>query len=320
MKKINILVFFCMVVFLSVGNLYAQEDKEINKTFKAKRSVRIQTTSGDCEVITGRAGEIKVNIVYSVRPEEAFEPEFRERGNSLRLKERWYGSSSGSVLWIVTVPPETKIEFSTASGDLLLEEMKNTTKANTASGEIVVKNSEGEFDFSTASGDIVIEDSQGEFDLSTASGEIEADNIQGFIDMSTASGDIDVKDSKGTFDLSCASGNVKASNILFEDESSFSTASGKVNVKPGETPKYDLNLSSASGNVTLDYNGYDVQGYFEFTARKRRGRIVSPFDFDKEEEFERNDREYMRKSFTKGGGEPRIFIETASGRAILKAR
>jgi len=318
MKKLHILIFFCSLVFLSAGITFAQEKKEIHKTFTGKRSVRIQTASGDCEIKKGSSDQIIVDLVYSVRPGDAFEPEFRERGNTLRLKERWYGSSSGSVLWTITVPPETKIQFSTASGDLTINGTTNTVKASSASGEIIIENAEGEFDLNTASGDITIEDSKGEFDLSTASGEIEAYNLQGLMNMSTASGDIDVKDSKGTFELSCASGNVDASNITIEDESSFNTASGKVNVEPAESPKYDLNLSSASGNVTLDYNGKEVRGYFEFTARKRRGRIVSPFDFDKEEEFERNNREYVRKSFTRAGKEPMIFIETASGRAILK--
>jgi DUF4097 and DUF4098 domain-containing protein YvlB len=318
MKNLAKIMVVYLALFLGMGNSYAQEEEEMHKTFKAKRSVRIQTVSGDCVVKRGSSDKIQVDLVYSVEPKKSFEPEFQERGDVLRLKERWYGSSSGEVIWTLTVPPKTEIDFSTASGDLSIDGMTSSFEANTASGEITVKNSEGQFDFSTASGDIILEDSQGEFDLSTASGEIEAYNIGGLIDLSTASGDIDVTDSKGTYDLSCASGNIDASDILVEEESFFSTASGKVYVKPAESPEYDLELSSASGNVTLDYNGNPIKGYFEFTARKRRGRIVSPVAFDKEEEFERHDRTYVRKSFTKGSGEPRIYIETASGRAILK--
>jgi hypothetical protein len=49
-----------------------------------------------------------------------------------------------------------------------------------------------------------------------------------------------------------------------------------------------------------------------------RGRIVAPFDFDDEEEFERWGQDYARKSFKRGNDGPMIAIETASGRAELK--
>ena len=148
--------------------------------------------------------------------------------------------------------------------------------------------------------------------------EIEADNIKGYIDMSTASGNIDVADSQGTFELSCASGDIDASNILIEAESSFSTASGKVYVMPAKSPEYDLELSTASGRATLDYHGNPIIGYFEFTARKDKGKITSPIKFDKEEEFKRGEYVYVKKSFTKDREIPKITIKTASGRAILK--
>lgn len=318
MKNLHKTIVLCLVVFLSMGNIYAQKREDIHKTFKGKRLIRIRTVSGDCIIKKGESNKILVDLVSSVQPKEAFEPEFKEIGDVLKLRERWYGSSSGDVTWTLTVPPKTEIEFSTASGDLSIEGMNSSIEAKTASGDIIVEGSEGEFDFNTASGEITIEDTQGEFDLSTASGEIEADNIQGYIEMSTASGDIDVADSKGTFELSCASGDIDASNILIEAESSFSTASGKVYVTPANSPEYDLELSSASGRVTLDYNGNPIKGYFEFTARKDRGKITSPIKFDNEEEFERNEYIYVRKSFTKRGSTPKIYIKTASGRATLK--
>ena len=117
---------------------------------------------------------------YSEKLEKSFEPEFQERGNSIRLTERWFGSSSnGFITWTITVPAGTEIDFSTASGDLSISETNNMFKANTASGEITVDNSKGEFDFNTASGNISFEKVNGEIDLSTASGDIEAYDIQG---------------------------------------------------------------------------------------------------------------------------------------------
>ena len=98
MKTLHKTVVLCIMVCLVAGNTLGQENEEIHKTFKAKKTVAISTVSGDCIVKQGGSDKILVDLVYSVEPEDAFKPEFRERGNSLRLKERWYGSnSSGRV-------------------------------------------------------------------------------------------------------------------------------------------------------------------------------------------------------------------------------
>jgi DUF4097 and DUF4098 domain-containing protein YvlB len=321
-KKMNRKILGVVLTIALILNgiaLFAQVDKEIHKTYGAKKSVRIKTVSGECFIKAGSAGKIIVDLVYSAELEGAFEPEITESGTSLRLRERWYGSSqSGRITWTVTVPPETEIEFSTASGDLSVDGLTKSIEASTASGDIEVQNTKGEYDISTASGEVTIEGGQGEFDISTASGDIEAYQLQGEFDMSTASGDIEISDSQGMFDLSCASGGVETSNIIIEEESSFSTASGEVYVKLGKTSEYDLDISSASGRAILDYNGNPIKGTFEFTAKKRRGRIESPFSFDHEEEYERYDQIYMRKTFTKGGSAPKIIISTASGKAALR--
>ncbi|MCK4559511.1 MAG: DUF4097 family beta strand repeat protein [Calditrichia bacterium] len=312
-------ILFVSMLLIGWSVLYAQEMKEINKTFEAKKNVRIQTVSGDCIIKAGDPGKITVHVEYSERAEDSFEADMQEKSNSLKLRERWYGSSSGGrVKWTVTVPPETEIEFSTASGDLSVEEINNMLDASTASGDITIENSQGEFEISTASGDINIVDSKGEFDFSTASGDIKSSQMTGEMDFSTASGDIKMRNSEGFFELSCASGDIDASGITIKEESTFSTASGDVEVKLAESSEFDLDLSTASGDVTLDYNGNEIRGYFEFTAKKRSGNIRSPIDFDKEEEYGRNGDEYMRKSFSKGGNTPKIFISTASGRVVLK--
>ena len=142
--------------------------------------------------------------------------------------------------------------------------------------------------------------------------------MSGELDFSTASGDIKIRTAQGHFDLSCASGDVEATRITLDEESEFSTASGDVEVQLDKTSEYDIEISTASGDVTLDYSGNDIKGYFEFSAKKRSGNIKSPIDFDREEEFGRNGDEYVKKSFTRGGGTPKIYISTASGRISLK--
>ncbi|UCF04106.1 MAG: DUF4097 family beta strand repeat protein [bacterium] len=311
--------------------------EEVQKTFEGIKEIEINTVSGDCIIKTHRSDEVIVDLFYDVEPKGAFKYKIKESGKTLLIKERWGpGSSQGEVTWTLTVPAETEIEFSSASGDLTasgltkaietstasgdidIEDFKGEMEIAAASGDIDVRNAHGEIEISTASGDIKIRKSGGEIELNTASGEIDAVDISDEIDLNTASGDIEVSDSKGVFELNCASGSITAKGITIEGMSGFSTASGEVEIILAETSEYDLELSSASGDVCLDYNGNPVKGFFEFTARKRRGRISCPFDFDDEEEFDENGHTYVRKSFSRKGDTPTIYLSTASGKAQLK--
>ena len=300
MKNLGKAVILLSAVLLLTGNSYAGKRKELNKEFEAKENIDINTTSGDCIIQQGSADKILVHVEYSVHPEDAFNPVFKERKSTLKINERWSGSSSGDVIWTITVPENTKIEFSTASGDFSMEDAKN------------------DLNISTASGDVSIDNVTGEFEISTASGDVDADDVSGELDISTASGDIKIDDSQALFELSCASGDIEASRITITEESSFSTASGDVEVDLAKTAEYDLDLSAASGDVSLDYNGNEMKGYFELTAKKRWGGISSSVEFDGEEEFEKHGRTYVRKYFTAGLKEPQINISTASGEIKLK--
>ena len=318
MKKVSMIYVISLVILLGISNLLAFGPDNVHKEFKGKSIVKIKTVSGDCIVKKGSSDKIIVDLKSSVNPEDSFEPEFRESGKTLKIIEHWHGSSSGNVTWTITVPQNTEIDFSTASGDLSVYGLNSKIEANTASGEITIENSEGEFKISTASGDVNVEEIKGEIDFSTASGDIDASNINGEIEICTASGEIDIDNASGFFELSCASGDIDIKNITIEEESSFSTASGNVEVELAKSAQYDLNLSAASGDVTLNYNGNPVKGYFELTARKNRGKIRSALKFDKETEFERYDQTYMKKVFTKGNDTPKIILETSSGKVTLK--
>ena len=318
MRK-GMMVVVAAVILLTAGSLtLAARENEVHKEFDGVKSVRLRTVSGDCIVKTHRSDKVVVDLFYDVDPEGAFDYEMDERRGRLVIKERWKGSSSGDVNWALTVPEGVDVEFTTASGDLEVTGPVGEVEASTASGDIELDNANGDIEVSTASGDVTIIGGDGELKVSTASGDVNAEKIAGDARISTASGEIEISDSKGIFELSCASGEITAEDIVVEGSSTFSTASGSVKVILAETAEYDLSLSAASGDVTLDYNGNPVKGYFEFKSRKRRGRITCPFDFDEEEEYERWDQTYVWKWFSKGGDEPEISLSTASGKITLK--
>jgi DUF4097 and DUF4098 domain-containing protein YvlB len=330
-----------LTLLLAFGLTMTASAKELHKTFSGIKAVDFSTVSGDVVIKTHKSSEVIVDVVYDVDPEGAVEFEFKESGKTLVIKEEWgkgkrHNYTSGKITWTLTVPADTEIEFSTASGDITasgltggidartasgdidLRDVKGDLEISTASGDADLVNLDGDIEISTASGDISVENASGDVELSTASGDIEASGLSDEIDLSVASGDIKISDSKGTFDIGCASGDIKATGIVITGESEFSVASGDIEVVLAKTCGFDLELSSASGNILLDYNGNEVKGFFEFTAHKRHGKIVCPFDFDNEEEYEEHGETYVRKSFSKGGDTPRIELSTASGKAELK--
>lgn len=326
-----------LVLMLPCVAAFAESGENVREEYDGVTSLDLNTVSGDCVIQTHGSSKAIVELYYDVDPEGAFRYRITNRRGKLVIKERWgRGSSSGDVRWTLTVPEGVGIEFSaasgdldasgplgsveasTASGDIEIEKVSGDMDISTASGDVTIVGADGEKDISTASGNIDLQNSGGEVKLSTASGDIKVDGAQGDMRLSTASGEIEVSDTRGGFKLSCASGEITARNVTIEDASSFSTASGEVEVILAETSKHDLELSTASGDVTLDYNGHSVEGFFEFEARKRRGRITCPFDFDTEEEFEENGRTYVRNTFTRNGDLPEVILHTASGSIALR--
>ena len=286
-----------LLVFAADGWTGTQEETH---TYKGLEVIRITTISGDCVIEKSPDSQVTVEVVWSYHPRDSFEPRFSERGKVLKLSEEMHDSNSGSSTWTVAVPDGVEVSF------------------NSASGGMVVTGLNGRFSCETASGSVRVDDSRGEFRFSSASGNIELRDCSGTFELSSASGDVELKDCTGDFEASSASGDVDAELVSLDDVSSFSAASGSVNVVLAKSAAYDLEVSSASGDAVLNYGGNQVVGYFEFTAMYRHGHIDAPFDFEDEEEFEHHGERYMRKWFTQGSDKPRILVSTGSGTVRLE--
>lgn len=269
------------ILILSLSS-FANAKRELVREFDKKEIVSLKTVSGDCIIKTGETDKIIVKVINEYSPRDSFEPSFRERDNALLIKEKIYGSNRGSSTWIITVPEGTEIDFSTASGEMMVRDYTGALRG------------------------------------STASGAYELINCKGLFDLKTASGSYDIKNCQGEFNIESASGNIYADGIIITEESDFTSASGNVKITLGATPKYDLNISTASGKAVLDYDGNKIVGFFEMTARYDKGRISAPFEFDDTEKFNRHGQRYIRNSITKKSDQPFITIATASGRATLR--
>jgi len=348
MKKIGIIISLGFVFLLSNCQVSAQKEREVNKSFAAKETIKISTVSGNCIVKKSDINQITIKLVYTY-PDDCFKYKIDESSDYIEVKEEFDGNCNGNSNWTISVPENTEVSFNSASGDFLingtikgvngntasgnikLENIGGEVKLNTASGDIMLSSMNGNLDLNTASGNIKMESVSGKSKLTTASGDIIGKNVTGEMKISVASGNVNIQSSKSNIDansasgdivlaniigalkLNTASGNVEADQVEIASESSFNTASGDVKVKLAKSAEYDLTLSTASGNVGLDYNGNEMKGYFEFTARYEKGEIVSAVKFDKEEVVEIEGKKYDKKSFTKGSSSPKITLKTSSG-------
>jgi hypothetical protein len=324
-------IFIALVLVPVPGGLLLGQQERIEKSYKAIKDLDIKTVSGDCIIQAGKGNKVTVEVVYDY-PGDCFEPEFIESDNRLRLRERFHGhrSCSGYSEWTITVPQTgLDLDYSTASGDLSVSSCQGTFDLESASGRIDISNCSGELKLDNASGRIEISDSQGEFTVDNASGRIKLRNVTGEFELDNASGNVDLSKVEGRFEVDNASGGVEARDISITGLSDFNTASGDIEVFLEKTLEHDVTFNTASGDILLDYNGHPFVGYFEFSARKGRGRIIAPFTFDKEEVIEPGDDRFygghwgsdwpmIRKSFTREKDSPQIILSTASGTVELR--
>ncbi|NJO88672.1 MAG: DUF4097 domain-containing protein [Chloroflexia bacterium] len=96
-----------------------------------------------------------------------------------------------------------------------------------------------------------------------------------------------------------ASGEIGLENVEFTIATDIRTASGNIKIDLMKSLTQEMNLSTASGNIKLDYKGNEVKGFFEFIARQDKGKIISPFKFDKEEVIEKDGKNTIRNRLQK---------------------
>jgi hypothetical protein len=319
MKKAKaVLASFLFISLMVSTAILAAPGEKMNKTFDKKETIRIKLVLGECRLEKSSDGRIHVNLEYAYEPEMSYEPRMEERGNTLYLEEKLRGKNpDGHSAWTVAVPGSTEIEFKSATGSLYIEGLDVEVDGSTGTGNIDLKNVKGKYDLSTGTGSVDLIGSKGDFDLSSGTGNVKISGSEGTFDTSSGTGNVKIKDCKGDFDAGSGTGNVEAEGLTIEYEGNFSSGTGDAEVAFPEGTNFELTVASGTDDAILDMNGRPIEGYFEFKCHAKRGHIVSPVRFDKEEEYEENDQKYLIKSFTQGKDTPKVYIKTGTGAAKL---
>lgn len=297
-KKVKTFSIGLILLGLMTGSVWA---KEVKKEFNAVKKVEINLILSDCRLVASPDSKIHVKINYTYN-DDAYELRFRERGSRLYMKESFsQDAHDGSATWQVSIPAGIEVDIETATGDVTMKGLEKVElEGNSGTGQLELTESSGEFKLNSGTGDINVSDSQGLFDLNSGTG------------------DVEINKAHGEFETNSGTGSVTAEQITIEDEAEFNSGTGEAKVVHPLGEDYDLTISSGTDDAILDMDGLPIKGYFEFTANNRRGDIVCPVKFDREDIYENGDGDYQRKSFTRGNDKQRYFISTGTGDAELK--
>lgn len=274
-KLFFIAVIFYFAVFYPFTSL---RGAEINKTYLKKDSIQLKAILGSCKVIKSKDNKIHINIIYSFSDAE-YQANFSESGGKLLLEEEFSKKRpKGASRWIIAIPEDTKMNFSSSTGNFAVEGVKSEIKGGTGTGSITIHEGKGIFS------------------------------------IATGTGSIEVKKSTGKFELTSGTGDVNITDMIIEGSSKFISGTGDLNIAISSSSDFDISVVSGMGDAILNYNGNPLKGCFEFTARQDTGRIVSPVKFEKEVTTSDKHFQYDKKSFrVDGQNTPRIQIETETG-------
>jgi hypothetical protein len=298
--SITSILVLLMLVFCGQVPAKSGDSDAADQEFPPLKKVRIKLVLSDCELTASSNGKIQVHH-ESTYDEYQYRAIVEERGSRLYIEEKFYGRDMhGGIHWKVSVPPETEVEFNSATGSLTVTGFKGDLEGQSGTGKISVTNSEGQFDLNSGTGSVEIEDTSGEFDLNSGTGTVR------------------ISDCSGDFDANSGTGRCRASEITIVHDGEFNSGTGSVLVEKPMGDDFDLRLNSGTGDAVLDMKKQPLAGYFEFRAHARRGEIECPEKFDTEEKGGSDNDEYVLKSFTRGKKSPRYFISTGTGTAELK--
>jgi hypothetical protein len=297
--KMNKTLIVTLVLVLTSSCAMFQQQKEIENTYINKDEITIDVSPISRYTITA-SSDPNVHIHLRNAEDPTVQYTIHETDKALHLSDKDLNyhpnrpTTHDIYQWTLELPKKMKVKCNGGIAQLKVNSFDGSISVTTAAGTMTFKNSKGTFDISAASADIRFDQCEGTFNVSTG-----------------GQADID------------------ASRIVIEGESKFSTNVGDVDVVLAKTPRHNITIATGTGRGLLDYNGNTVVGSFKFSAEKDKGRIVSPYSFERQTTYKddlkiiRNQNDvgkkvdYLLKEQVIGNSLPEIVIKTVRGSAVL---
>jgi len=286
MKSLKILALVLTLTGLAALPLNAATTGHFERTLQVTGNVDLEVTSGSGNITVhqGSAGTVSVsakihgssgswlfgggNIEEKIHKIEQ-NPPVVQQGNTIRIGkiEDRELTRNISIDYDVVVPPQTRLNSYTGSGDMTISDLQLPLTAKTGSGNITVNRISADSRVNSGSGDLRINAVKGVLNAETGSGTIHADGISGDAFVNTGSGDIDVSQSGGgSVRAQTGSGNIKLRGI----KGGLRANAGSGNIQAEGEATSDWRLDAGSGNITLRVPS---QSSFNIDARTSSGTL-----------------------------------------------
>ncbi len=244
----------------------------------AAPALEVTTGRGKIAVRTGAPGRIVVNGLVTVRvgvdvPSDAVQiaqriaaaPPVHHDGDRVVLatptesRER----RAVTVSYEVEVPPASRVTTTSESGETAIAGVQGPLSVKTQSASVTVQRTAGHATIETGSGAVTLDGMSGPTRVTTQSSGVNATAVGGSLRVETGSGAVDIAMSgPGPTHVRTSSSGVRLRGLT--GAADIETGSGRVELTLAPRAALRLDLSTASGSVSLD--DVDVDG----TVEKRR--------------------------------------------------
>jgi DUF4097 and DUF4098 domain-containing protein YvlB len=252
----------------------------------ANGAFELSNVAGDVVITGGGGEEVRVEAIKRVRHRDGGEAqsllkelriEAVEATNRLEIRTiypRRQRSFSGSVDFTVQVPVGASVTVKTVSGDLRVKNVRGELRLETVSGDVITAGASRLASIKSVSGDIEVTDATADdlVNVSTVSGTVRVTGLKArAIEAGSVSGDVVLtKVQSDRISAKVVSGNVDFNGALARTgRYEFSSHSGDVRLRLGNTSGFELEATTFNGDVRSDF-ALTLRGASNDTRRRNR--------------------------------------------------
>jgi Putative adhesin len=266
--KITVFASIAAMLTLAAATAFAA-DGNFERTLSAGSSPNVSVSTGSGQIRLHPGSGDQIHIVAHLHSSHGWmsggsdtdsriqqiinNPPIVQSGNDITIGERHNNDlfRNISIDYDITLPRASTINSTTGSGDVDIQDVGASVKAQSGSGNVHVHGVQGMTTLGTGSGDIELQQTgPGDVKAETGSGNIQLHGLSGALKASTGSGDI-TAEGQPTSDwkLSTGSGNVHLTvgNAHFNLDAD--TGSGNISVAQPMTMQGSLNRHHVSAIV-----------------------------------------------------------------------
>jgi hypothetical protein len=277
---------FCALTCLQAPLAAAFVEGSFQRTLPVTGPVNLEvnTGSGSIDIRTGTSSQVQV--IGRIKAAEWFggsgaqarvmrlqaNPPILQSGNDLRIGhiDDPELRRNISISYELVVPPNTRLQSHTGSGNQSVSGLQGRVEVGTGSGSLTISDNGDMVRADTGSGNIEIDRARGSVRAKTGSGSIQASGIAGGFEGDTGSGNVKLEQTApGAVRVSTGSGSIElqgvhgsldaqtgSGSLVAEGDPTgmwkLRTGSGGVRLRMASEASFDLDARTSSGSISMN--------------------------------------------------------------------